>query len=48
MLKNYIADCINSVATQLYDKYNMFIIDDLSTDNTFKIAEETINSYQTR
>ena len=42
--ENYIADCINSVATQLYDKYNMYIIDDLSTDNTFKIAEETINS----
>ena len=42
--ENYIADCINSVASQLYNDYKMYIIDDLSTDNTFKIAEETINS----
>jgi len=42
--ENYIANCINSVAQQDYRAYKMFIIDDASTDNTVKIAEETIKN----
>ena len=40
--ESYIAKCINSVANQLYNKYKMIIIDDMSTDNTVDIALETI------
>ncbi len=40
----YIEKCIRSVAAQDYTDYHMYIIDDYSTDNTVKIARETINS----
>lgn len=40
----YIEKCIRSVAQQDYTDYHMYIIDDYSTDNTAKIARETINS----
>jgi glycosyltransferase involved in cell wall biosynthesis len=40
----YIEKCIRSVAAQDYTDYHMYIIDDYSSDNTVKIAKETINS----
>ncbi len=40
----YIERCIRSVAAQDYTDYHMYIIDDCSTDNTVKVAKETINS----
>ena len=40
----YIERCIRSVAAQDYTDYHMYIIDDYSTDNTVKVARETINS----
>ncbi len=40
----YIEKCIRSVAQQDYTDYHMYIIDDYSTDNTAKIARDTINS----
>ena len=40
----YIEKCIRSVAAQDYTDYHMYIIDDYSTDNTVKVAKETINS----
>jgi glycosyltransferase involved in cell wall biosynthesis len=40
----YIEKCIRSVAAQDYTDYHMYIIDDYSTDNTVKVARETINS----
>ena len=40
----YIERCIRSVAAQDYTDYHMYIIDDYSTDNTVKVAKETINS----
>lgn len=40
----YIKDHILSVAAQNYDNYKHYIIDDMSTDNTFNIAKETIEN----
>lgn len=40
----YIEKCIRSVAAQDYTDYHMYIIDDCSTDNTAKVARETIAS----
>jgi glycosyltransferase involved in cell wall biosynthesis len=40
----YIERCILSVAAQDYTDYHMYIIDDCSSDNTVKIARETIAS----
>lgn len=36
----YIAKCIESVVTQDYDNYRMYVIDDASTDNSYSIAEK--------
>jgi FkbM family methyltransferase len=41
---NYIEKCINSVATQDYDNYEHWLIDDLSTDGTYEKAAEFIKS----
>lgn len=38
--ENYIARCIESVLAQDYDNYEMFIIDDCSTDHTYNIASK--------
>lgn len=40
--EKYISKCIESVASQVYDNYEMFIISDMSTDNSFKVANDTI------
>jgi FkbM family methyltransferase len=42
--KDYIADCILSVASQDYENYTHHLIDDASTDGSFEIAKNTINS----
>lgn len=42
--ENYIKDHILSVASQNYNNYKHFIIDDVSTDNTVSIVKETIES----
>lgn len=36
----YIEKCIQSVQSQDYDNWKMYIIDDCSTDNTYKVASE--------
>lgn len=40
----YIEKCIRSIAAQNYNNYHVHIVDDCSTDNTVKVAEETIKS----
>lgn len=42
--ENYIKRCIESVVSQDYDNYCMFITDDASTDNTRKVIDEYRNS----
>jgi len=38
--ESYIAKCIQSVITQDYDNYLMIVIDDCSTDNSYRIAKQ--------
>jgi glycosyltransferase involved in cell wall biosynthesis len=40
--ERYIAKCIASVVIQDYDNWEMFIIDDASTDSTFETAIESV------
>lgn len=42
--ENYIAKCIYSVAAQDYDNYEHILIDDCSTDNSARLAEQAIES----
>lgn len=43
--ENYIKQCIESVAQQDYDNYLHILIDDNSSDDSYKIAKDTINSF---
>lgn len=38
--ERYIKNCIESVVSQDYDNYEMIVIDDASTDNTYNIAKQ--------
>ena len=40
----YIERCIDSVVSQDYSNYHMYIIDDCSTDNTVEVAQRYIDS----
>lgn len=42
--EKYISNCILSVAQQDYDNYVHVLIDDCSTDNSFEVARQTIDS----
>ena len=44
--EQYIAKCIESVATQDYDNWSMIVIDDASTDSTVHQATNTANKYK--
>lgn len=40
--EKYIRECIDSVLSQTYCKWEMIIVDDYSTDNSYSIAEEFV------
>ena len=40
---NYISRCIESVATQDYDNYVHYLVDDASTDNTLEVIVDTLD-----
>ena len=42
--RDYIADCILSVAAQTYDNYEHWLVDDCSTDDSYEVVINTINS----
>jgi len=42
--EEYISNCIRSVASQDYDNYEMYIINDASTDKTLEVIENTIRN----
>jgi len=42
--QDYIEQCIRSVASQDYDNYTHYLIDDCSTDTSCQIAKDTISS----
>ena len=42
--KDYILRCIESVATQNYKNYVMYLIDDASTDNSYEVAKTYVES----
>jgi hypothetical protein len=42
--EKYIKRCMESVASQDYNNYHMYIIDDVSTDNTRQIIDEYLES----
>ena len=42
--ENYIARCIESIASQDYENYKVILINDASTDNTVTVATNALNS----
>ena len=42
--EKYIERCINSIVTQDYDNYTLYLIDDVSTDGTVTVMEDYIRS----
>jgi FkbM family methyltransferase len=42
--RNYIEECIDSVAAQDYDNWKMIVIDDASTDDSYDVAKNYIAS----
>lgn len=40
---NYIAKCIESIASQDYDNYQVYLVDDASTDPTLSVVHDTLN-----
>jgi glycosyltransferase involved in cell wall biosynthesis len=38
--EKYISDCITSITNQTYDNYELIVVDDCSTDKSYKIAKK--------
>ena len=41
--EKFIGDCINSIKNQYFTNFKCYMIDDMSTDNSYSIAEKTID-----
>lgn len=41
--ENYVADCIKSIKNQYYTEFVAYMIDDMSTDNSYNVALEAID-----
>ena len=41
--EQYIEDCLQSIKKQNYNNYEVIIIDDASSDNTYKVIQQNIN-----
>jgi len=42
-VENYVEKCIESIKNQNMTEYKVFLVDDVSTDNTVDIVEKMIN-----
>tara|TARA_S200000501_G_scaffold367731_2_gene404465 strand:- start:239 stop:1000 length:762 start_codon:yes stop_codon:yes gene_type:complete len=45
---NYLQKCFNSILEQKFKHYELFIVDDMSTDNSIDIIKEYCNKYNWR
>ena len=41
--ENYVADCIKSIKNQYYTEFVAYMVDDMSTDNSYNVALEAID-----
>ena len=41
--ENYVADCIKSIKNQYYTEFVVYMVDDVSTDNSYEVALEAID-----
>jgi len=41
---NLVSDCINSLKNQYYTNFTAYFIDDMSSDNSYDIAKNTIGN----
>lgn len=47
-VEDYLADCLNSILEQTYQEYELILVDDGSTDNSLKIAQQYVDKFPDR
>ena len=43
--ENYISDCLNSILAQTFQNFEVIVVDDCSTDNSFAIVESYVEKF---